>query len=262
MDFRREAMQCTRMRARFLDDARIRIPRVEEEFTRQRALVLEYLEGTRVDALEARVASGDVNITQLAEALIETYARMMLRDGVFHADPHPGNLLVASDGAIILLDFGMVIDVDTHTRRALFDTVLSAIRRDVPATVQGFYTLGLVTPGTPVETMHALVETLLEIAYGEGTTAERAQVLADRVMRELFDWPIVLPGELVYFARTAALIEGVGATYDPASTAFAWRHRWCFACAAKSSGRCSPADPAKIRWCPSHGDSARWPEPR
>lgn len=216
MDFRLEAMQCERMRRRFLDDTRIRIPRVEEEFTRQRALVLEYLEGTRVDALEARVASGDVNPTRLAEALIETYARMMLRDGVFHADPHPGNLLVASDGAIILLDFGMVIDVDTGTRRALFDTVLAAIRRDVPATVQGFYTLGLVTPGTPEETMHALVETLLEIAYGEGTTAERAQVLADRVMRELFDWPIVLPGELVYFARTAALIEGVGAKYDPA----------------------------------------------
>ncbi len=216
MDFRLEAMQCARMRTRFLDDTRIRIPLVEEEFTRQRALVLEYLEGTRVDALEARVASGDVNPTRLAEALIETYARMMLRDGVFHADPHPGNLLVASDGAIILLDFGMVIDVDTETRRALFDTVLAAIRRDVPATVQGFYTLGLVTPGTPVETMHALVHTLLEIAYGEGTTAERAQVLADRVMRELFDWPIVLPGELVYFARTAALIEGVGAKYDPA----------------------------------------------
>jgi predicted unusual protein kinase regulating ubiquinone biosynthesis (AarF/ABC1/UbiB family) len=92
--------------------------------------------------------------------------------------------------------------------------VLAAIRRDVPNTVAGFYELGLVTPGTPVATMEALAATLLEIAYGSGTTAERAQVLADRVMRELFDWPIVLPGELVYFARTAALIEGVGARYD------------------------------------------------
>jgi len=214
MDFRREAMQCTRMRDRFRDDRRIRIPRVESALTRQRTLVLEYLAGTRIDALDAAVAAGRVNPRQLAETLIETYARMMLRDGVFHADPHPGNLLVADDGALVLLDFGMVIDVDTATRRALFDTVLAAIRRDVPRTVAGFYSLGLVTPGTPVATMEALAETLLEIAYGSGTTAERAQVLADRVMRELFDWPIVLPGELVYFARTAALIEGVGARYD------------------------------------------------
>lgn len=214
MDFRREAIQCTRMRDRFRDDRRIRIPRVEAALTRQRTLVLEFLAGTRIDGLDAAVADGRVNPRQLAETLIETYARMMLRDGVFHADPHPGNLLVADDGALVLLDFGMVIDVDTVTRRALFDTVLAAIRRDVPRTVAGFYSLGLVTPGTPVETMEALAETLLEIAYGSGTTAERAQVLADRVMRELFDWPIVLPGELVYFARTAALIEGVGARYD------------------------------------------------
>ncbi len=216
MDFRREAMQCERMRERFREDRRIRIPRVETSFTRQRVMVMEFLEGTRVDQLEARVAAGNVQPAKLAETLIETYARMMLRDGVFHADPHPGNLLVAPDGALVLLDFGMVIDVDTTVRRALFNTVLAAIRRDVPATVSGFYALGLVTPGTPVATMEALVSTLLEIAYTDGTTAQRAQVLADRVMRELFDWPIVLPGELVYFARTAALIEGVGAKYDPA----------------------------------------------
>lgn len=215
MDFRREAMQCERMRERFRDDKRIRIPRVEGEFTRQRAMVMEYLPGTRVDALDARVAAGDVSPSQLAELLIETYARMMLRDGVFHADPHPGNLLVAPDGALVLLDFGMVIDVEPATRRALFETILAAVRRDVPGTVAGFYSLGLVTPGTRESTMEGLVRTLLEIAYTDSTTAERAQVLADRVMHELFDWPIVLPGELVYFARTAALIEGVGARYDP-----------------------------------------------
>jgi predicted unusual protein kinase regulating ubiquinone biosynthesis (AarF/ABC1/UbiB family) len=214
MDFRREARQCERMRERFAADRRIRIPRTEPALTRQRTMVLEFMAGTRIDALDAHVAAGRIDPRQLAETLIETYARMMLRDGVFHADPHPGNLLVGDDGALVLLDFGMVIDVDTTTRQALFETILAAIRRDVPRTVAGFYKLGLVAEGTPVGTMEALAETLLEIAYGDGTTAERAQVLADRVMTELFDWPIVLPGELVYFARTAALIEGVGARYD------------------------------------------------
>jgi predicted unusual protein kinase regulating ubiquinone biosynthesis (AarF/ABC1/UbiB family) len=62
--------------------------------------------------------------------------------------------------------------------------------------------------------MHALVAVLLVIAYSPAAIDERARVLVDRVMRELFAWPVVLPGELVYFARTAALIEGVGARYD------------------------------------------------
>jgi hypothetical protein len=139
---------------------------------------------------------------------------MMLRDGVFHADPHPGNLLVDTRGRLILLDFGMVIEVPVATRKALFDTIIAAVRRDPVGTTNGFARLGMVAPGTSTADMQALVATLLDLAYSETATVERARVLADRVMRELFNWPIVLPGELVYFARTAALIEGVGARYD------------------------------------------------
>lgn len=214
MDFEREAMQCMRMRERFANEPRLRIPRVETALTRRNVLVLEFLEGTRIDQLDAQIARGTVRPDALAEMLIETYARMMLRDGVFHADPHPGNLLVDAQGRIVLLDFGMVIDVPVATRQALLNTILAAIRRDAEATAQGFFTLGMVAPGTPPETMTALVEVLLDIAYSETATIERARVVAERVIRELYNWPIVLPGELVYFARTAALIEGIGARYD------------------------------------------------
>jgi predicted unusual protein kinase regulating ubiquinone biosynthesis (AarF/ABC1/UbiB family) len=216
MDFEREARQCTRMRERFADEPRLRIPAVALALTRRDVLVLEYLSGDRIDRLAPRIARGDVRINRLVELLIEIYARMMLRDGVFHADPHPGNLLVDAEGRLILLDFGMVIDVSPATRRALFETIIAAIRRDASGTTDGFYALGVVAPGTTRETMQALVDVLLGIAYSEASTVDRARVLADRVMRELFAWPIVLPGELVYFARTAALIEGKGARYDPA----------------------------------------------
>lgn len=214
MDFEREAMQCLRMRERFADEPRLRIPGVETALTRREVLVLEFLEGTRIDRLDERIARGEVHPLVLAETLIETYARMMLRDGAFHADPHPGNLLVDARGRLVLLDFGMVIDVPVATRKALFDTILAAIRRDAAGTANGFFALGMVAPGTSPETMTALVDTLLDIAYSEAATVERARVVADRVMRELFNWPIILPGELVYFARTAALIEGIGARYD------------------------------------------------
>jgi predicted unusual protein kinase regulating ubiquinone biosynthesis (AarF/ABC1/UbiB family) len=214
MDFEREAMQCTRMRERFRDEPRLRIPKVEEALTRHDVLVLEYLPGTRIDSLHDRIARGELSLVGLVETLIESYARMMLRDGVFHADPHPGNLLVDERGRIILLDFGMVIDVNFDTRKALFRAVVAAVQRDVEATTDSFFELGLVAPGATRETILDLVRTLLEIAYSKSAIHERTRLLAERVMRELFDWPIVLPGELVYFARTAALIEGVGARYD------------------------------------------------
>jgi predicted unusual protein kinase regulating ubiquinone biosynthesis (AarF/ABC1/UbiB family) len=214
MDFEREAMQCLRMRERFADEPRLRIPQVETALTRRDVLVLEYLAGTRIDALDDQIARGVVSPRTLVETLIETYARMMLRDGVFHADPHPGNLLVDAQGRIVLLDFGMVIDVEIPTRKALFDTIIAAIRRDPEGTADGFFALGMVAPGTSRDAMRDLVRVLLDIAYQETAMEERTRAIADRVMRELFNWPIVLPGELVYFARTAALIEGVGARYD------------------------------------------------
>ncbi len=215
MDFVREGAQATRMRARFADEPRLRIPEVITELTRRDVLVMEYLPGTRIDALDERMALGTVSPRALVETLIECYARMMLRDGVFHADPHPGNLLVDAEGRIILLDFGMVIDVDVATRKLLFDTIIAAIRRNPEATADGFVKMGMVAPGTPPETLQALVTVLLDIAYSESAMAERTRMIADRVMRELFSWPIVLPGELVYFARTAVLIEGIGSRYDP-----------------------------------------------
>lgn len=214
MNYVREAAQCNRMRERFAGEPRLRIPDVVNELTRQDVLVMQYLPGTRIDQLDDRVARGEIAPMTLVETLIECYALMMLRDGVFHADPHPGNLLVDADGRIILLDFGMVINVDVVTRKALFDTVIAAVRKNADGTTDGFYALGMVAPGTSRDTMRALVETLLDIAYSQSAMAERAQVLADRVLRELFDWPIILPGELVYFARTATLIEGIGARYD------------------------------------------------
>lgn len=214
MNFVREGAQCSRMRERFADEPRLRIPRIETALTRREVLVMEYMQGTRVDNLDAHIAAGRVHPQRLVETLIEIYARMMLRDGVFHADPHPGNLLVTDQGVLVLLDFGMVIEVEVDVRKALFDAIVAAVRRDTEATTSAFYALGLVAPGTPRETMHELVEVLMTIAYSETAMNERAKAVADRVMNELFDWPVVLPGELVYFARTAALIEGIGGRYD------------------------------------------------
>lgn len=214
MDFVREGAQCARMRTRFADEPRLRIPYVEAALTRPTVLVMEYLPGTRIDQLDDRIATGELSATALVETLIESYARMMLRDGVFHADPHPGNLLIDAQGRIVLLDFGMVIEVEVATRKALFETIIAAIRQDARGTAAGFFALGMVAPGTSIEAMQRLVGVLLDIAYAETAMEDRARVLADQIMRELFNWPIILPGELVYFARTAALIEGIGGRYD------------------------------------------------
>lgn len=212
MDFRLEAAYATEIGQNFAGNRSVQVPAVVHELTRQRVLVMEFVEGTRIDRLDA----SRVDVPGIVATLVELYVQMMLVDGLFHADPHPGNLMVANDGRIVLLDFGMTVRVPIETRRTLMRTSIAAIRRDPDAVAQGFRDLGLILPGTDTATVRWLAELLITNAYSRTTTKERLDtLLADRVMKTLFDFPIVLPQHLVYFGRTAALIEGIGTRYDP-----------------------------------------------
>ncbi len=212
MDFRLEAEHAIEIGANFAGNDDVIVPKVVHELTRQRVLVMEFVEGTRIDRLDP----AHVDVPRIVRTLVALYVQMMFVDGLFHADPHPGNLMVAADGRIVLLDFGMVVRVPLETRRSLMRTAIAAIKRDPDAVAAGFIALGLIIPGTPRETVRWLAELLIANAYSRTTTKERIDaLLANRVMKTLFDFPIVLPQHLVYFGRTAALIEGVGTRYDP-----------------------------------------------
>jgi predicted unusual protein kinase regulating ubiquinone biosynthesis (AarF/ABC1/UbiB family) len=146
--------------------------------------------------------------------VLELYLRMMLVDGFFHADPHPGNVLVTPDGRIVILDFGMVIPVSRELRSRLVTTVFAAIRRDTDGLVAGFASLGMIDPGANPDQVRGLADRLLTLAYVEMPMRQRVELVTDEVMAALYDWPVHLPSEMVYFARTAALIEGLGVRYD------------------------------------------------
>ncbi|MGQ0643643.1 MAG: ABC1 kinase family protein [Gemmatimonadaceae bacterium] len=212
MDFEREAVFATTIRANFARTPGVIVPHVVPELVRPNVLVLQYVEGRRIDRL---ATGGALPARQVVAKVIELYIQMMLIDGLFHADPHPGNLLVTPDGTVVLLDFGMVIEVPKEMRRNLVRTVFAAIRRDVTGTLEGFRSLGLIDPNADLTMLHGLAERLMSIAYDRGSMQERLELVANEVMATLYDWPVTLPSEMVYFARTAALIEGLGARYDP-----------------------------------------------
>ena len=216
MDFRKEAMIADEIRSNFTGSRDVVVPRVLHALTRQRVLVLEYVDGRRIDALGEWIAEGRVSGRAVVRTVMEMYIRMMLVDGLFHADPHPGNLLVTREGQLVLLDFGMAVRVPRELRLRLVETVFASIRGDVPAIVRGFQSLGIILPDADRAAIEALVHKLLAIANERTGSREKLErLLADQVLHELFDAPVVLPSDLVYFARTASLIEGLGTRYDP-----------------------------------------------
>jgi predicted unusual protein kinase regulating ubiquinone biosynthesis (AarF/ABC1/UbiB family) len=221
MDFRQEAANAIAIADRFATNPRVLVPYIETDLTRKRVIVMEYMEGTRVDSLASLMAEGGITGHEVVESVVEAYIQMMLVDGLFHADPHPGNLLVTDDGRLVLLDFGMVVRVETEMRRTLIRTAMAAVSRNSTGVINGFYELGIVEPGTDMTTIHRLVDVLLGMAFDGVASADIAtrilsdRTLADDVMRTIYDWPIILRGELVYFGRAVALIEGIGARYVP-----------------------------------------------
>jgi predicted unusual protein kinase regulating ubiquinone biosynthesis (AarF/ABC1/UbiB family) len=220
MDFRKEAENADRIRANFAGNRRVMIPRIEPDLVRQRVLVMEYMEGVRIDRVDppgqVHGFSARARSSEIVATVMELYIQMMLVDGLFHADPHPGNLMISPDGRIILLDFGMVVPVPRETRWHLIQTVFASIRKDVDGVVAGFDALGVIEPDADPVVVRELVRTLLELAHSRTTVPERIEMLlADQVMGALYDWPVTLPREMVYFGRAAALIEGLGVHYDP-----------------------------------------------
>jgi predicted unusual protein kinase regulating ubiquinone biosynthesis (AarF/ABC1/UbiB family) len=221
LDFREEARNAATLRRNFAAEPRVVVPEVVPELVTRRVLVLEYVEGTRIDRLHDRIASGDVALDRLLETVIEAYIKMMLEDGVFHADPHAGNLLVDPQGRLVLLDFGMVLQVEREMRRRLVETVLAAARPDVDGVINGFYELGILDPEVDRGTVRDAAQSLLAVSFRGDASPRQIQRVVEQVLETFYRWPLMLPSNLVYFGRAAVLVEGIGLRYDPDFNALA-----------------------------------------
>jgi predicted unusual protein kinase regulating ubiquinone biosynthesis (AarF/ABC1/UbiB family) len=214
IDFREEARNAEIIRANFIHDPRVAVPEVITGYVRRRVLVLEYMEGTRVDRLQERFARGELALPRVLGTIVEVYVQMMLVHGIFHADPHPGNILVSPDGRVVLIDFGMVVRVGQETRSRLLQTIMAAVRQDVDGVVAGFYELGLLDPEVDRGTVRDAARALMAVAFTPNVRNRQIQDVLNDVLSTFYRWPITLPSELVYFGRAAALVEGIGFRYD------------------------------------------------
>ncbi len=215
LDFREEARNAGLLRRNFQNEPRVVVPEVVAELVTRRVLVLEYVEGTRIDRLHERLAAGELDLQRLVETVVDAYIKMMLEDGVFHADPHAGNLLVDPQGRLVLLDFGMVLQVERDTRRRLVETVLAAARQDVDGVINGFYELGILDPDVDRGTVRDAAQSLMAVSLRDDTSPRQIQRLVEQVLDTFYEWPLMLPSNLVYFGRAGVLVEGIGLRYDP-----------------------------------------------
>ncbi|MFM7635504.1 MAG: ABC1 kinase family protein, partial [Cyanobacteriota bacterium] len=215
LDFRLEAEHAARFRQQFLDDPGIRIPAVVWELSGRRVLCLDYLPGIKITARQALLEAG-INPSTVAEKGAASYLQQLVRYGFFHADPHPGNLAVASDGALIYYDFGMMGQISGRLRSRLGRMVTAAAARDASALVLELQGAGVIAEGIDLGPVRRLVRVMLNDALTPPFSANVIDKLSGDLYELVYGQPFRLPTELIFVMRALSTFEGVGRSLDPA----------------------------------------------
>ncbi|CAK6699971.1 putative protein kinase UbiB [Cyanobium usitatum str. Tous] len=213
LDFRLEAEHAARFRQQFLDDPGIRIPAVVWELSTRRVLCLDYVPGIKITDRQALLEAGIVPAA-IAEKGAASYLQQLVRFGFFHADPHPGNLAVAADGALIYYDFGMMGQLSSRLRGRLGSMVRAAAGRDAAGLVKELQQAGVIAPGVDPGPVRRLVRVMLEEALTPPFSANVLERLSGDLYDLVYGQPFRLPPELIFVMRALSTFEGVGRSLD------------------------------------------------
>ncbi|MFB6104749.1 MAG: ABC1 kinase family protein [Halobacteriaceae archaeon] len=213
MDYEREARMLNRIRANFADRDDIVMPRVVESHSEARVLTMEYVPGTKITDTATLDEMG-IDRSDVAERLQRAYLQMIVDDGIFHADPHPGNLAVQPDGTIVFYDFGMSGTVDESVQNKIVDFYIAVARQDIDEILDVLVDLGTLSPDADRATMAEVMELAIQDARGERVEQYRVQQIVDRVEGTIYEFPLRLPSNLALVLRVATVVEGVCVTLD------------------------------------------------
>ncbi len=214
MDYEREAEMLREIRGNFADNDRIRIPAVIESHSTHRVLTMEYVPGTKINDIDDLDERG-FDRTELARTLQEAYLQMIIDDGVFHADPHPGNLAVQADGKLVFYDFGMSGRVDPFVQEKIIDFYAAVADQNIQAILDALIEMGTLSPDADRQVMGDVMELAIADARGEDIEQYRVQQIVQQVEDTIYEFPLRLPANLALVLRVATVVEGVCVTLDP-----------------------------------------------
>ncbi len=214
MDYAREAAMLREIGATFADDDRVRIPEPLADLCTDRVVTMEYVDGVKIDDVEAIDAMG-LDREALVRRLEDAYIRMIVEEGLFHADPHPGNLAVRDDGTIVFYDFGMTGRLDARTREQLQEFYVGLATNDIDRVIDAFEAMGALDPAADRRLVREVFEVAVDEFRGEGIDDYRIEELIEGFEDAVYEFPLRIPQDLALVVRVTTVLEGVARTLDP-----------------------------------------------
>ncbi|MFH1819737.1 MAG: ubiquinone biosynthesis regulatory protein kinase UbiB [Pseudomonadota bacterium] len=230
LDLMREAANCSQLRRNFKDSPLLKVPEVYWDYCGRDVMVMDRMDGIPVSQIE-RLRESGVNIPKLAATGVEIFFTQVFRDGFFHADMHPGNILVRPGSEqYIALDFGIMGTLTEVDKQYLARNFLAFFRRDYKGVALAHLESGWVPPDTRIDELEAAVRAVCEPVFDRPLK----DISFGRVLLQLFQasrrFNVEIQPQLVLLQKTLLNIEGLGRQLDPEldlwKTAKPFLERW------------------------------------
>jgi ubiquinone biosynthesis protein len=214
MDFAREGHTIDRFAANFEDDPDIYIPKVFWDFTDEKVLTMEFVPGTKISHFEQLENAGH-SLKEIAGKGATAFLKQVFEHGLFHGDPHPGNLLILADRRICILDFGMVGRLSEELKVQLTELLFALLQRDVDRIISQLLYSGELLDESNLKSLKRDLSEFIDDYYDILLQDIKVGKLLIDFVDILTEYRIKFPPDLLLLARALIAMEGLGRQLDP-----------------------------------------------
>jgi len=213
-DYLNEGKNADTFRRNFRGQNWVKVPRVFWRYTSGKVLTLEYVPGIKISHYSALEAAG-LDRKNLAQLGAKAYLQQLLNDGFFHADPHPGNLAVSPEGALIFYDFGMMGSIKTNVREKLMSTLMGITNKNADLIIKSLIDLGALQPIGDLSAVRRSIQFMLDNFMDKPFEEQSITAISDDLYDIAYDQPFRFPATFTFVMRAFSTLEGVGKGLDP-----------------------------------------------
>ncbi|MGF1514741.1 MAG: ABC1 kinase family protein [Elainellaceae cyanobacterium] len=208
VDYLHEGQNAEKFAANFEGDPEVKVPAIHWSHCSTHVLTLEWIDGFKLTDTD-RIQQAELDTNTLIEVGVTSGLRQLLEHGFFHADPHPGNLFALDDGRMAYIDFGMMDQLDQHTKETLVDAVVHLINKDYSDLADDFVKLGFLTPDTDIQPIIPALEAVFDGAIGESVSDFNFKTITDQFSELMYEYPFRVPAKFALIIRSLVTQEGL-----------------------------------------------------
>ncbi len=213
-DYLLEGRNADTFRRNFRGEDWVCVPRVYWKYASPKVLTLEYMPGIKISHYEAIEAAG-LDRKVLARLGAKAYLQQILNGGFFHADPHPGNIAVNTDGALIFYDFGMMGQIENNIREGLMDTLVGVAQKNSDKVVASLINVGALVPTGDMSSVRRSIQFMLDNFMDKPFEEQSVDAISEDLYEIAYGQPFRFPATFTFVMRAFSTLEGVGKGLDP-----------------------------------------------